>query len=461
MHGRITGLVAAALLAGGVALAGELPAPAPQTGQAQPVLDVQQRLPDVINPGEVVPIDVVITNSGSAPAENVTAGSNLPPSLDLREAVPPPERVRGSLLWTLGSLGPGQQQVLHLRVLPRGSAAEVSSLVRVTFQGSVTSSVAAPVRRPVLTLDVAGPEAALVGEPVQLLLTVRNAGITPARDVALQTLLPPGLSHPAGNDLENPLGTLAPGESKQIALQVMPTQAGEQRQRIVVHAAGGEPVEREACLRVCQVKMGLAVNGPRLLYETWPASFEIAVHNEGADAVRQVRLVAALPEGIAFVRATENGTYTADSHGLSWDLGDLGPGEERTLLWNGIARGTGEQVCRLTLTSGPRTHKALSWQTTVVRAAQPPAAATANSVPAAEPSSRPTPPAPGLPAPPPVTSKPEPLPGQADPVWLPAAPGEVIPAGPHSQRVQPAETDSFTSPRSRIPPPQGLLTAGT
>jgi uncharacterized repeat protein (TIGR01451 family) len=451
MQGRITGLIAAALLAGGVALAGELPAPAPQTGRALAVLDVQQRLPEVVNPGEVVPIDVVINNTGSAPAENVTAGSNLPASLDLRESVPPAERVRGSLQWTLGTLGPGQQQVLHLRVLPRGSVDEVSSLVQVTFQGSVSSSVTAPVRRPVLALDVAGPDVAAVGEPVQLLLTVRNAGTTPARDVALQTLLPPGLSHPAGNDLENPLGTLAPGESRQIALQVMPTQAGEQRQRIVASTAGGEPVVREASLRVRQVKVGLAVNGPRLLSESWPASFEIAVHNEGSEAVPQVRVVAALPEGIAFVRATENGTYSADTHGLSWDLGDLLPGAERTLLWNGVARGTGDQVCRLTLTSGPRTCKLVSWQTTVVRAVQPPGPGTANTVPAPVPSG--PPPALGpLPAlmppalPPPVVGKPEPLPGQVEPVWLPAPAGEVGPLGAHGERVRPAETDAFTRP---------------
>ena len=36
--------------------------------------------------------------------------------------------------------------------------------------------------------------------------------------------------------------------------------------------------------------------------------------------------------------------YTAGGHSLSWELGDLRPGEERALLWTGVARGTGEQV---------------------------------------------------------------------------------------------------------------------
>jgi uncharacterized repeat protein (TIGR01451 family) len=438
MKGRVAGTVAAVLLAGGMALAGEVPAiaPPPQPTTAagggagsgsQPVLEVQQRMPEWVNQGELVPIDIVITNTGGAPAESVTVSSTLPPSLDLREAAPLPERVRGSLWWTLGPLAPGQQHVVRLRVMPRGAAAEVRNAVRVTYQSSVISTGATGVRRAVLELTVNGPE----GGAVSYQILVRNTGSAPARDVALQALLPPGLAHPGGRDLENPLGTLGPGEARQIALHVTPTQAGDLRQRIRVCAAGTEPVEREACLRVQEVKVALVANGPRLLYENWPASFELALRNEGTEVVPQARLTVRLPEGIAFVRATDNGVYDPASHSISWDLGDLRPGEERTPLWNGVARGVGDQPCEVTVASGSRVHKRLTWQTNVAKGSPAPPPAGGSVAPAADRLAQP---------PPPVG--PELVPPAPVPPQLPAPPPEPGAAGLSAAPPRPESAES-------------------
>jgi uncharacterized repeat protein (TIGR01451 family) len=436
MHRRFTCLIAAVVLTGGVGRAGELPATRPQ-----PVLDVRQRLPEWVGPGESVPIEVTIVNTGTGPAEDVTASSTLPPDLDLTEATPTPERVRGALLWTLGPLAPGQQQVLRLRVTPHPGAAvsEMRSVVRVTYQSSITSACAAAVRRPVLALEVAGPDVGVVGEAVSYVLTVRNAGAVPAGEVALQALLPAGLLHPAGNDLENDLGTLGPGDTRQITLRLTPTQAGDLRQHLRVCAAGAQSVERDVCLRAQEIKLSLAANGPRLLYENWPASFEFVVRNDGTEAVPRARLGVALPEGVAFVRANENGVYGAGDHSLSWDLGDLRPGQERTLLWNGVARQVGEQTCQVVLTSGGKTWKRLTWRTTVVKPAP-----TLGPVPTATapPVDTVVPPAPPpTPAPPPETGAPGPS---------QAAVGPPLPAPP----------DPSGWRLARHPPPRGPLTAG-
>ncbi len=378
MHGRFAGAVAAALLTGGIVLrAGPCPGAEPPA-EALPRVEVRQTMPEWAAPGEAVPIDVVVRNTGTGPAENVTASSSLPAGLELTEANPPPGRVRESLLWSLGTLEPGGSQALHLRVTPRAGASvsEVRNVIRVTYQGSVSSTCAAVLRRPELALDVTGPEAAVVGEPVTLQVTVRNKGSIPAPGVSLQTLLPAGLSHPGGRDLENDVGTLAAGESRQATLTVTPTQAGDLRARLRACAAGAEPAEREARVRVQEIRLDLAANGPRLLYETWPGTFELTLRNDGAEAVAQVCLAIALPDGIAFVRASDGGVYAAATHSLYWDLGTLRPGEKRTLVWNGVARTAGEQACRIKLAAGLKATRQLTWQTTVARAGpeQPPGA---------------------------------------------------------------------------------------
>jgi uncharacterized repeat protein (TIGR01451 family) len=376
MPGRFAGVIAAALLTGAIAGPESSCAAGEPSPEAQPRIEVREAMPEWAAPGEALPIDVVISNTGTGPAENVTASSSLPSSLDLTEANPPPGRVRESLLWALGTLEPGGRRVLHLRVAPHAGATvtEVRSVVRVTYQASVCGSGATAVRQPQLALDVTGPEVAVVGEPVTLKMTIRNTGAVPARGVSLQTLLPAGLSHPGGSDLENEIGSLAAGETRQAALTVTPTQPGDLSARIRACAAGAEPAEREARLSVQETRLTLTANGPRVLYETWPGTFELALRNDGTQAVARASLAIALPDGLAFVRASDGGVYAAATHSVHWDLGGLRPGEVRTFVWNGMARAVGEQVCQVELAAGPKASRHLTWRMTVARAGQEPPA---------------------------------------------------------------------------------------
>jgi uncharacterized repeat protein (TIGR01451 family) len=461
MHGQLAGLIAAGLLTAGIALAGECPAAeAPADRAPQPVLDVRQRLPEWVARGEAVPIEIVITNAGSTVAESIRVASTLRASVDLIEAAPTPERLRDSLCWTLGSLAPGQQHILRLRVQPRAGVrlTEVRSSVQVTFQTSVMSSSATQVRRPELELEATGPETARIGEPVAFQLVVRNKGNTPAHAVLLETLLPAGLSHPGGNDLENEVGNLEPGEVRRIVLRVTPTQAGDLRQRIRAQAAGEEAVEREVRLHVQDLKLALAANGPRVLYEGWPASFELTVRNEGADVVRQVRLTAVLPAGIAFVRADAGAVYAPETHGLSWDLGELRSGEARTVLWSGNARGSGEQTCQAILTAGAIPCKRVAWQTSVVRAPPGPSPA---------PDAGPDLGAPPPPLPPSLAAGPRPAGAAPQGTAPPATPtgatmggGDPAPAPGSAEPARPPPGHSSTWRPPPEPRPQGQPPAG-
>jgi uncharacterized repeat protein (TIGR01451 family) len=381
MHGRVAGCIRAALLACVVPLATAASAAGQQAVRAQPWIDIRQEMPAQVAHDEAVPVVIVVANTGSALADNVSVTDTLPASYDLAEAMPTPERLHNTLRWSLGSIEPGGQRVLHLRLSAKVGvpSAELRNTVGVTFQTSASNSSVAAILRPAVTLDVTGPDKGVVGEPVSLLISVRNSGTAPAHGVLLQTLLPAGLSHPGGPDLENDIGNLEVGEARQIALAVTPTQAGEIRTRVRVLAPGVESVEREACLGVHEMKLGLSANGPRLLYQNWAGSFELALHNDGKDVVGQLYLMIGLPEGMAFVRASEGATYDAESHSICWNLGDLRPGEGRTLLWNGVARETGDLISRMKLVVGMRVHKEMTWQTKVVQAApttsQAPAAA--------------------------------------------------------------------------------------
>jgi uncharacterized repeat protein (TIGR01451 family) len=326
-------------------------------------------MPEHVEQDEAAPIEVRVANAGSEAAENVTVTAQLPAFQVLVEASPPARRLPNRLEWALGTLAPGGERTLHLRVrLARAApTAELRSAVSVTFQTTVGHSCAALVRRPQLALDVTGPATGHLGEAVSFRIAVRNQGTSPARDVCLQSLLPPGLSHPGGSDLENSLGTLEPGESRIRTLSVTLTRAGVVRNHIRLCAQGLEPIEREVGLHVQELKLGLSALGPRLLYQHWSSSFELDVRNEGSEAVRQVNLVAGLPKGMAFVCAGDGGRYDPATHSISWNLAELRPGEGRSLLWNGVAREAGDQAGEAKLMVGERTHRQVAWKTRVVQ----------------------------------------------------------------------------------------------
>jgi uncharacterized repeat protein (TIGR01451 family) len=375
MHARPVGFIHAALIAGMIVSYRDAQALGQAANRAQAWIEVQQKMPDRIAPGETVPIEVVIRNTGTAAAESVTVNGSLPTGFELVDAIPTPDRVRGALVWPLGVVEPNGQRVVRMRLVTRDGStanAELRSVVTVTYETSVQSTVVAAVQRPALALDVAAPVASQVGQPAALRITVRNPGATPLQEVLLQTVLPAGLAHPGGNDLETDVGTLEPGQTREITLAVTPTRAGEFRNRISALARGVVPVEREVHLQARDLKIGLSANGPRLLYQDWVGSFEVVLRNEGTEAISQVALVAGLPDGLMAVRASDNGIYDARNHSLRWSLGNLRPGETRTLVWNGTACAIGDQVCNVELAAGERLRKSLRWETKVVKAPQEP-----------------------------------------------------------------------------------------
>jgi uncharacterized repeat protein (TIGR01451 family) len=338
--------------------------------RAQPQIDVRQRMPERAQYDEAVPIDIAVVNIGTAPAENVTVSWRLPAFHKLLEALPPPESIRDTLVWSVGSLAAGARRELHMRVCVTSGAAtaELRSAVSVTFQTSVGNTCAAVIERPELTLGVNGPATGVLGNSVSFQINVANRGTSPAHEVTLRTQLPPGLWHPGGDDLENDIGTLAAGDSRTLTLPVTLKGVGDVSTRFELCARGLQVVQRQVVVHVQEIKIGLKACGPQLLYQSWSSSFDLVVRNEGSEVVRQAGLVAALPPRMAFVLASDRGRYDRATHRIYWDLGDLQPGEERTLLWNGVAWEVGEMEGRAVVTVGQQAYGQTTWKTRVAKA---------------------------------------------------------------------------------------------
>jgi hypothetical protein len=326
--------------------------PGAARGQTAAPLDVVQTFADTISPGAPVSVTIQLRNPGAMPVDDIRLIDDFPVGYDVDSATPLPERSTNRLTWAVGRVGPGEVRRFQLSLKPRpeASLSAFRNVVDVLYTARFQSERSARLAGPRLTLDIVVPEGITAGTPALLKIKIRNQGDGPARNVCLQTLLPAGLTHPDGADLESCLGTLEPGTEQVLSLAVTPTRAGAFRAPFSVLAEGVAIVVREAGFQVTDVRLTAAAGGPAVLPQELTGLFEVTVRNDGSQGCA-VGVSVSLPEGITFVRASDRGTYDRQSRTIHWELADLRPGDRRALVWNGVGCQLGEMAYQVRLTS--------------------------------------------------------------------------------------------------------------
>lgn len=317
----------------------------------QPTIEIRQRMPETIRYGRPAPIELQIVNSGKVPVESVTVIDEIPAEVDLLESTPPARQEGTSLSWPLGRMEPGQTEVIrfNLKINATDPNWTLTHAARVQMESGVSGSTR--VLRPMIELDVTGPDQGVVGEAVTYTINVSNVGNVAATRVVLQDNLPNGLTHPYGPSLENDLGELRIGESRKIQLTLTPSQVGDIANNLVVIADDMPKVEQAVVLKVQPVRLELTTEAPKVRYVNRACEYSFTVTNTGKMEARQAELVTRLPDGIAFTQASDGGKHSEIERCVAWDVSNLKPGESRTYVVKAIATHVGEQVCETVLTS--------------------------------------------------------------------------------------------------------------
>src|SRR6185369_9453918 len=110
---------------------------------------------------------------------------------------------------------PKQERTIALKMVAEAKG-DVLPQAWVTFTGS--SVLRIRVREPKLALKVTNPDKALIGDPAAFTLTISNPGDGSADQVKIHANLSEGLEHARGNKIDFDIGSLAPGESRNVTL---------------------------------------------------------------------------------------------------------------------------------------------------------------------------------------------------------------------------------------------------
>jgi uncharacterized repeat protein (TIGR01451 family) len=314
-------------------------------GAQTPALTLEKLAPAEIQVGKLATFELRVKNVGQIAAQQVQVTDHVPRGTQLVEAKPQFQRgADGSLIWPLGTMQPGDEQVVLLQVMPQ-TEGEIGSVAQVSFAASATSRSVCT--RPLLTIEHTAPEKLLIGESLSMVITVTNPGTGAATGVVIEEDVPQGLLHVAGSELEYEVGTLRPGESKRLELTLKADKAGLIKNTIVVRGDGNLAAQHQINIEVIAPQLQVGVVGPKKRFLERPATYTVSVSNPGTATARDVELVAYLPRGMKFVETDAHGTYDAQQHAVFWSLEELPASKAGNVKLTAVPLETGDQKLRI------------------------------------------------------------------------------------------------------------------
>jgi uncharacterized repeat protein (TIGR01451 family) len=311
------------------------------TGVQNSSVSLQWTKISAVNIGQECKCELVVKNTGKTLVRNIDVDAFFPKTLRLVGVKPQPVDHNDHLTWNFDSLTPGQEERIQIQMIP-SQRGDLGTTAFVRYTGA--ASGAFDVREPKLTLAMKGTDKAIVGELASQIIVVTNEGDGVATDVTVQALIPEGLEHVRGKKLTLELGSLEPGETRNVRLSLEAVQGGDQTIQVKAKA-NAIPVQTvSANVTVVAPNLQVEVEGPGLRYVGRKAQYKIHASNDGQGISNNVRVIYNIPEGFKFIRADRGGKYDEVSNTVQWFIGRLESEDTRQVRIELLAETPGEFV---------------------------------------------------------------------------------------------------------------------
>ncbi|HAA62245.1 MAG TPA: hypothetical protein DCE39_15075, partial [Planctomycetaceae bacterium] len=368
-------------------------------GRQQPQLEITKTIPANGVIGEPLVYSIKVRNTGTSAAHAVILEDPIPNGAKLTGTVPQAELTDGQLTWSLGTMPPGAEHKIMVRVIPTvagdlGSTATIRFAAHAAAVSRIASAASAQTTDPVttlkpspratpaippksaidtipapaspqpainqqtgLTLDIAAPPQAAVGEIVTLQFTLTNNTRTPQSGVVLRNVIPKELDHPAGTDLEYPLPSLAAGQSKVIKLQVKAKLNGEAVSRATLASGQTVLASDQKIIRIGAVPtLAIEQSVPDRVSIGTAASLKTTISNNTRAPSPAATLTQTLAPGLDFIAASNQGRFDPVNGRISWPVSPINPGDSVTFTTTARPRQAGKTLASLVrLSEGTRT----------------------------------------------------------------------------------------------------------
>ncbi len=323
------------------------------TSSRSPMINVEATGPTKIAMGKEAVFTVKIRNTGDIAAKNAVVSVQIPAFVEIRGmqptagAVHAPEAGHGERHeWRMDRLEAHGRETLVLKLIPRKSLPIELAVNWTCLPESLQAVV--EVQEPKLAMTLSGPNEVLYGQSKVYKLTLSNPGNGEAEKVTL------ALS-PIGRGTEKAakqhIGTLGPGETKSIEVELTAREAGELTIKATATAEGGLHAEASESVLVRRADLQVAVEAPKVKFAGTPGTFRVRVSNPGDATAEHVQISAALPAEAKFVSSSTGGKLSSDQRTVTWTLSTLPAGMEKQLDVKCVLLAAGENQMQVSTTA--------------------------------------------------------------------------------------------------------------
>ncbi len=191
-----------------------------------------------------------------------------------------------------------------------------------------------------------------IGSGATFQVTVRNVGDRDAEDVVVEADFDEALVFPGRREkrIRQSLGRIAAGDSRNVAVMLVSDKQGSHCARFTLTARGQEAAWKSVCVEFVARKLDVRLIGPTERTLGSRAEFTIKLVNTAAYVLKDVRAVVSQD---AVLEPREGSTGAVFEEGcLSWNLGELKPGEGVQIQVEYACNGVQEQARVRLTTSG-------------------------------------------------------------------------------------------------------------
>ena len=290
--------------------------------------------------GQKFRYDIVVSNPSDVAATNTVLTDQLPAGIRYASSAPPAKVAGQNLTWALGTLAAQGKKSVSITVTATRTGRFVNPAQVRADQGlNARDDAVTVVTQPKLAVKKTAPATVLICEPIPYTVTVTNTGDAPASNVKLRDELPAGLLWKGNKVVTADIGTLAPGQSKQVSYAANASKGGTFVNKAVATGDGGLKAEDTARTVVQEPKLLVDKTAPAKRFVDRSIVYEITVTNTGNGVAGNTVLVDPVPAGTRFVSATGGGKLSGGK--VIWNLGDLAPkaSKKMSLTLKATARG--------------------------------------------------------------------------------------------------------------------------
>lgn len=295
--------------------------------------------PATLPPGEPLPFEIVVRNTGTAVLTGVRVEQVLPGGVQVLRTEPPAETGNDRLVWNLDNLEVRGERRLRVQ-LQTGILSEINLEPTATF--STAEGLRTRIAQPRFAVLQQGPEMVQQGNPVVVNIQVANHGPTPLHRVTVRDQLPAGLQHVQGDWIEAELGTLQPGETKTVPLEMQAVKTGQLVNEIVACTQEGPLSRSRLSILVKEPGLFLKVFGPKQTRAGELVDLKLAVNNPSPHPATNVQMQVVYPEGLEIIGSTIPSRIDKASRVVFWSLPQLPSGQMQEIVLEVRGRSIGD-----------------------------------------------------------------------------------------------------------------------